>query len=221
MPRCHRRSYSSLPQWAVAELILGDLCNAGYNIAVLLLAAGESKRFGGSKLMADIGGQPMIRHTLSGLEEEFSDSIVVVLGAFAKEIQQVLDGHSSVYCADYKNGMGSSIACGMKAIADSGRNVDAVMIVLADQVALTPADYRALVKASREVSMAAADYDGKPGVPAIFSKAYFKRLQSLSGEQGAKEILQQNIRQLKLVSLDNARLDIDTRQELQDYLKVH
>ena len=89
--------------------------------AGLILAAGESTRFGGRKQLADIHGVPMIRHTIDALASLRGLDRFVVLGAFADEIRPVIgtDCHI-VDNPDWASGMGSSIAAGIGPLRKTG-----------------------------------------------------------------------------------------------------
>lgn len=191
------------------------------SMTALVLAAGESKRFGGAKLAARCGQQTVIERVLSALEPVCPD-VLLVLGGHFDQLKPLLRSYNSVYCADYALGMGHSIAYGVGQIVERG-GADAVMIVLADQAALSSNDYSQLIELSEagrrltatcyEAAVAAA-HPVKIGAPAIFPSSYFAELQQLSGDQGARSLLQAHRDQLLLAHLPRAAEDIDTRADL-------
>ncbi|MGB5325417.1 MAG: nucleotidyltransferase family protein [Pseudomonadales bacterium] len=197
------------------------------NIAAVLLAAGESRRFGGSKLAQPVNGVAMVQHCLRQLQPSCESRIVVVLGAHADIIEPLLEGTYCSHCPEYRQGMGRSLAWGVGQ-AVTVFNPDAILVSLADQVALTSADFAALVRASgggstlaaaqNTVKTGTAESSLNVGVPAIFPQAYFAPLQALQGDQGAREILRRSAHVLQGVSMPHAGIDVDTPEDLQRFI---
>ncbi|WP_417826077.1 nucleotidyltransferase family protein [Thalassospira povalilytica] len=188
--------------------------------AALILAAGESTRFGGRKQLADIHGVPMIRHTIDALASLPGLDRFVVLGAFADEIRPVIgtDCHI-VDNPDWASGMGSSIAAGIGAIAKNG-DYHAVLIALCDQVRLGRGDYQKLIGSFDGEHIIATRYSGGFGVPALFPASLFSELTILSGPSGARAILNGAVHDVIGLELEAARFDIDTRDDLNAVLSM-
>lgn len=183
-------------------------------LATLLLAAGESARFGGRKQLADINGKPMIEHALDALSGMPKSDTFVVLGAYGDEIAPRLkSGVTIISNEHWATGMGSSIACGMTKIATNG-GYDGVLIALCDQVNLTSEDYTRLITAFDGKQIVATRHQDGLGVPAIFPKSVFDDLQSLAGPIGARKIIDRHADKVMAVSIVNAALDIDTQDDL-------
>ena len=190
---------------------------------LLLLAAGQSKRFSGVKQLADIQGQPMICHCLSAYFQgknwlEGLDNGVVVLGANAGLIQKVLLNQIQVYLANsWQQGMGHSLAESMPSLSNETSHV---FIGLADQVAITPLHIRQLLETSAKYPerIIAAEYAGRVGVPAIFPHQYFTQLAKLTGDKGAKALLEHSADQVIKVPLPEAAFDIDTVDDLKSIM---
>ncbi|PKR48030.1 hypothetical protein COO20_25090 [Thalassospira marina] len=184
-------------------------------LAGIILAAGESARFGGRKQLALIDGKPMICHAIDQLLPVLGDNhLHVVLGAFAGEIAPHLPtSQSYVVNEDWQAGMGSSIAAGINAICRAG-DYDGVLIALADQAKLQTLHYQKLCAAFDGQHIIASHYGNKNGVPAIFPKSLFNDLAVLAGQEGAKSILQKHAASLLSVPMDDASFDIDYRSDL-------
>ena len=90
------------------------------NACGLLLAAGEGRRFGGPKQLAELDGRPLVEHALGALAG--LDRVVVVLGAHADEIRAGADlGDAElVTCDDWAEGMSASLRRGLAALAEAG-----------------------------------------------------------------------------------------------------
>lgn len=188
-------------------------------LAALVLAAGESARFGGRKQLADINGVPMIRHTLDRVAALPGIECFVVLGAFADEIRPIIGSDASIVKNDdWASGMGSSIAAGMTAILEQDR-FDGVLIALCDQIELATTDYAKLIGTFDGNDIIATRHPDGLGVPAIFPRATFDTLAALSGTVGARKILNGPAHHGIGIDLPNARFDIDTKDDLKAVLK--
>ena len=187
---------------------------------LILLAAGQSTRFGGIKQLADIHGQPMICHCLSQYRQDkkWIGGIShghVVLGSNAELISLVLPNNINKFVTKtWQNGMGHTLAESMQNL---GRHTSHVLIGLADQASITQQMIKMLLgKSSRYPQhIIAAKYAGRVGAPSIFPRQYFTLLEQLSGDKGAKTILQQYSQQVISVDMPEAALDIDTQDDLQ------
>jgi CTP:molybdopterin cytidylyltransferase MocA len=115
---------------------------------------------------------------------------------------------------DWALGMGSSIACGMRALEQRGFAVNAVAVLLADQP-LVKASHLIRMRAALEPNCiaVAAEYGGSVGVPAIFSREVFEELLSLPPEGGAKQLLRQLDADVARFPLPEAAADIDTPED--------
>ena len=91
-----------------------------------------------------------------------------------------------------------------------------MLIVLADQAAVTTEDLRRLAGAWRRnpASIAAAQYAGGVGVPAIFPRWCFRELNELRGDRGAQLLLQRHVDRLVRLPMPSAELDIDRPEDL-------
>ncbi|MDG4720819.1 MULTISPECIES: nucleotidyltransferase family protein [Thalassospira] len=188
-------------------------------LAALLLAAGESARFGGRKQLADIKGRPMIGHTLDRLTAVPELECFVVLGAFGDEIAPLVGPAAHiVHNPDWASGMGSSIASGIDAVCAQGA-FDGVLITLCDQVALTSMDYDQLIARFDGSQIIATRHKNGFGVPALFPGNLFDSLKGLTGPSGARNILNGSRHDVVGIDLPNARFDIDTQDDLRTVLK--
>jgi molybdenum cofactor cytidylyltransferase len=186
------------------------------DLQMVLLAAGSSTRFGSPKLLADVHGQPMLATAIDTLLAlGHSDSIVVVIGAHAVELEPLVREAAvkSVFNAEFEQGMSSSIRTGLSAVRPDCRGV---LIALADQVAVTSADLRQLVARWQELPdrIAAARYAHVTGVPAIFPAALFDELAALQGDSGARKLLKRFAEQVVTVHMPSAAVDVDTPADL-------
>ena len=185
------------------------------HIHVVVLAAGASTRFGSTKQLVRVNGRPLMHTIVSRAVELAGHSVTVVLGANAGELAPLLK-HSPASVAvnrDWSEGIASSIREGLKHAPSSA---DGVLIALADQVAVTTEDLRRLAGAWRRnpAAIAAAQYGGNVGVPAIFPRWCFRELNELRGDRGAQMLLQRHTDRLVRLPMPSAELDIDRPEDL-------
>lgn len=184
--------------------------------AILILAAGESRRMGQAKQLLPFGKTTLLGHSLRICQGSRIGPVWIVLGARAEKIRQSLpEGDYQVVVNEaWKEGMGASISVGVKAI-ELDRQVSEVMIVLADQMKLTSKslqDFHALYVDS-DKSIAVSMSKVGPGPPSIFDRQWFGELSSLSGDQGAKVVIRSNYSEVLQIIHDAAEKDIDTPED--------
>ncbi len=189
------------------------------NLAIVILAAGNSLRLGQPKQLVMIDGQPLVAR-VARLASKFSNNVYCILGDRAGKISSSLKQHS-VTCLtnkDWQLGMGSSIAWG---VSQLGEDIEAVLILLCDQWALNHRDLTRLCQqwqASPDKIIASTYFDGNPirrvrGVPAIFPGRYFAELKMLK-KTGARTLLTSYYNEVIAIEIDNAGLDLDTPVDL-------
>lgn len=184
------------------------------SIGVVILAAGEAKRFGSAKLAVPIGGVPLLRRAaLAALA--ISTRVVVVIGAHREAIEACIADLTveRVFNADWASGMGSSIACG---VARMDSRIDAALIMLADQALIGQSELLRLVDAHAAAPerIIAAQFSGVLGPPCLFPRWYFAELATLSGAQGARAVLARHADRTEALPMPAAAIDIDTPQDL-------
>ncbi len=185
------------------------------HIHVVVLAAGGSSRFGSPKQLVRVNGRPLMHTIVSRAVELAGHSVTVVLGANAAELAPLLR-HSPASIAvnrDWEEGIASSIREGL---AHAPAATDGVLFALADQVAVTTEDLRRLAGVWRRspASIAAAQYAGSVGVPAIFPRWCFRELNELRGDRGAQLLLNRHVDRLIRLPMPAAEVDIDRPEDL-------
>lgn len=190
-------------------------------IHAVLLAAGLSSRMGdANKLLAEIRGEAMVRHVAAELAASRPAGVVVVTGHERKSIEQVLHGLEIEVChnPDFATGQASSLKRGVGALpAGSG----GAMIVLADMPRLTASDFRRLMDAFRTAGgdrIVRATDQGRPGNPVILPRRLFAELEAISGDRGARDLVERDRLPVIEVEIGPAALhDVDEPADLEGW----
>jgi molybdenum cofactor cytidylyltransferase len=188
---------------------------AGERLYAIVLAAGASTRFGSPKQLVRIAGRPLLHSVVTRTAEVTGNALIVVLGAGADELAPLLKHSpgSVVVNRQWREGLASSIRAG---VARLPATCGAVLLVLADQAAVTSDDLRRLAGTwrRRPHCIVAALYAGTTGAPAIFPRSTFTELAALRGDSGARSILRRSADRLIRVPMPAAELDLDTPEDL-------
>ena len=192
-----------------------------------MLAAGQASRMGRPKQLLRWKGKPLLGHALeTALHIARADACIVVGGAYPEEIEAVAGGYPGVQTVrnpDWATGMGSSIACGVRALLASVPTLDGILIMLADQPLVQVPQVEALLQAweSSALDFVAACYEEQPGVPALFSASLFPSLLGLQGQSGAKALFKDPALQGVLLPMPEAACDLDTPEEWERFQQEH
>jgi molybdenum cofactor cytidylyltransferase len=172
-------------------------------IAAIVLAAGLSRRMGQAKLLMPVGGRAIIRYVVESVLAGGVDSVWVVTGPDVEPIEAALAGFEVQIVVNPapEEGQAGSVRAGIAALPPS---VDAVLIALGDQPLLAPSIIPALLaarRASPKLIVAPRYRDGQ-GNPVLFKREIFPELLRLTGDQGARPIIQKEPARVEWVELD-------------------
>lgn len=180
--------------------------------SAIILAAGESSRFGRCKQLLRFRGRSLLEHAIATVQGQGPKELVVVLGAQAERLAPLVTaaGARAVVNEHWRDGMGASLASGALALAPG----HGVLVMLADQPLVEIADIGNLLAAWQKCpqSPAAASSRDYLGPPVLFPAANLDRLRQLSGHHGARHLLQG--RHVSAVAMDGAPIDIDSPEDL-------
>lgn len=188
----------------------------GRRIACVLLAAGGSRRLGRPKQLVRRRGQPLLARAVDAARGALPDAaLIVVLGAGALRLRALLRRRDNaarpVLNSEWAAGLAGSLARGLAALRS---DVDAALVLLADQPNVDAAALRRLLAAWRRRPSypAAARYLGRAGVPAILPRRSWRALRALDGDAGARALLR-GAAAVTLVDMPEAELDVDTPED--------
>jgi molybdenum cofactor cytidylyltransferase len=180
-----------------------------------ILAAGAGTRFGDVKQLVRLRGEPVLHELATSAGSVAGQSVTVVLGAHARQIAPALRQRamSVVINRGWEEGIASSVRA---AVHSAPPGSSALLLMLADQVAVTADDLRRLHASWRRhpILIAAALFDGAPGLPAIFPHWVFTDLLGLRGDREPGSILRRNIDRVVRVPMSNAGINLDRPDDL-------
>jgi len=181
----------------------------------VLLAAGAARRFGSNKLLHPLdGGMPLALAALANLRSAVPRVIAVVRPRQTQLVQRLnAAGATVIECAHAEDGMGESLACGVKAAGDAAGWI----VALADMPFIRPDSIAKVAAAlAAGAAIAAPAYQGRRGHPVGLDHAYRRQLEALRGDAGARALLEQNRDSVTLIDVDDPGVcrDIDTPDDL-------
>ncbi len=185
--------------------------------ALLLLAAGASKRFGpGDKLLADLRGQPVLAHAAKVLQDQIVGTRIAVVGPDqdARASVAATAGWTIVRNPDAFKGQATSLLAGLRSAAEQP-DIAHVLILLADMPLVSETHLMALQRAVHEGAPAAMSLtNGVLCPPAIVSRKTFQDLMHIDGDQGAKQAIARLPGMCSIAMPPNEAIDIDTIDDL-------
>ena len=178
----------------------------------LVLAAGAGSRFGGGKLLAPIGGRPILQHVLDALATAGIDDVVVVLGADAAAFDSAIEWRAErrIVNPDPDRGLSSSLALGFETI---GPDAAAVLVALGDQPLISVEVIRALLEAHESQArpiVVPAYPDERGRNPVLVRRAAFDLVGQASGDRGLGPVLEAHPDLVAEIAVDGANPDVDT-----------
>jgi CTP:molybdopterin cytidylyltransferase MocA/SAM-dependent methyltransferase len=185
-------------------------------VTAVVLAAGSGSRFGGGKLLATIGGRPLLQHVLDTIAGARVDDVVVVLGADAPAIEATIDWRTErrVVNPSPEDGLSSSLRVGFDAVTDAA---DGVLVALGDQPLVSVATVRALRDAppTADRPIVVPQYaDDRGRNPVLVGRAAFDLVTATSGDRGLGPLLAAHPELVQEVPMEGANPDIDTPADL-------
>jgi CTP:molybdopterin cytidylyltransferase MocA len=184
--------------------------------AALVLAAGEGSRLGRPKALVELAGELLVDRTARTAREAGCDPVVVVLGASAHDVvtTAALEGALVLVNKGWRDGMGSSLRVGLRALSEIG--VASAVVLLVDQPRVT-ADVVRRIATAPVAPAVAASYGGRPGNPVRLDAAIWDDVcASVAGDVGARAWMRAHPDDVQVVACDDLGSDddIDTTDDL-------
>lgn len=191
------------------------------SVALILLAAGESRRMGTQKQLLPVQGKPMVRLIAERARDVSTGPLIIVTGANGPDVAQAVAGLEAhcTFNAEWAEGMGASLRHGMRTLAQIAPDSPAVLILLADQPGVSTRHLAALLDTHRAhpERIIATEHNGVAQPPVLFPQPWFARLATLQGDRGARAILREAANEIHLVHADSID-DVDTPEDYKNFI---
>lgn len=189
-------------------------------VAGIILAAGEASRLGKSKQLLPLADQPVISYVIDSARQTHLSPLVVVLGAYADEIEarlpELLQRAMIVRNDRYAEGQSTSLQAGIRVLPD---DVDGALILLADQPEIEAPVIDEVMQAfeGSTALIVQAEYPEGPGHPVLLARELFPELLAISGDTGARGVMRSHAGELLRVPVPaySRPEDIDTEDDYQ------
>lgn len=191
----------------------------GRRVAALVLAAGRSTRMGAvNKLIAEIGGKPLVRIAAEQALASQARPVIVVTGHQREKVEAALADLPVrfVHNADYVRGLGTSLKAGIAAVPEE---VDGAVVCLGDMPQVDAALIDKLIAAfdpERGAFVVVPSIEGRRGNPVLWSRRFFPDLMQIQGDVGARHLIGGYTEAVVEVPVDGAAAltDVDTPESL-------
>jgi molybdenum cofactor cytidylyltransferase len=193
----------------------------GRSLAALVLAAGRSTRMGGpNKLLAEIGGRPLVRIAVEQALASKARPVIVVTGHQRERVEAALSGLdvTFVHNPDYSEGMSTSVKAGIAAVP---ADADGAIVCLGDMPQVDARLIDRLLAAfdpEKGALVVVPTMDGKRGNPVVWSRRFFPELAALGGDVGARHLIASYPEAVAEVAVAGraALVDVDTPDALKE-----
>jgi molybdenum cofactor cytidylyltransferase len=173
---------------------------------------------GEAKQLLRLGDNTLLGQVVENVRSSRVDEIVLVLGHSAETIRESLAGQSLkvVINEAYRQGMGTSLRAGLAALH---REVDAALIVLADQPFVRPGTLNHLMNQYRQSSaqIVIPIYKGFRGNPVLLDRSVFSEVMALTGDIGCRAIFGNHLEGIVKVPVEDIGilLDLDSKDDIE------
>jgi len=190
-------------------------------IGAVILAAGESSRFGRPKQLVQFRGKSLVRRVVDAAKDANCSTIVVVLGSKREEIERELKETDAIVAENqnWRRGIGSSIRVGVESAVNQAPDIEAIVLLTCDQpfVKTDTIERLIVMREKTKKAIVASSYSETLGVPALFDRSCFQELLTLPDDSGAKSIILSNHERVAELLFPEGKIDIDTAA---DYEKL-
>ena len=201
------------------EKASGERARKKPHIAAVVLAAGRSTRMGAvNKMIAEIGGKPLVRIAVEQALASAASPLIVVTGHQREKIEAALAGLAVrfVHNADYAEGLGTSLKAGIAAVP---AEADGAIVCLGDMPQVDAALIDRLIAAfdpERGALVVVPSIEGRRGNPVVWSRRFFHDLMQIQGDIGARHLIGNYAEAVAEVPLagEAALTDVDTPESL-------
>jgi molybdenum cofactor cytidylyltransferase len=184
--------------------------------AIVILAAGGSRRLGRPKQLLSVLGEPLLRRVVRTAAEVDPDHLIVVLGSSAYDCVPVIKDCDADIVVNpfWESGLAGSIRIGVERAEEQG--ADSVLFLLADQPWLNSEVIRRFLRRMNGETdvIISARYNGILGAPMMFGSSWFPQLKNLEGDQGARNLVSKEESRVEVIDWSEGAIDLDTPEDL-------
>jgi molybdenum cofactor cytidylyltransferase len=192
------------------------------NLAIVILAAGGSRRLGEPKQLVSFRGEPLIRYLARTAAQSEAENVLVVVGGNAPACVEALEktGVDIVSNPFWETGLAGSIRLGIERA--EAFEAEAALLLLADQPLLDSEIIGQYIErmTGKPDQIIAADHGVAIGPPMLFGSDWFPYLKTLEGDQGARHLVRARKETIDLVPWPEGSIDIDTPEDLQKLFEM-
>jgi molybdenum cofactor cytidylyltransferase len=188
-------------------------------VAVVVLAAGSSRRLGRPKQLLDYRGATLLDATLDTSRAAGVDQVVVALGGAASDVRERVDltGVDVVLNPDFGDGCATSIRSALGAVRD---DADGIVLLLGDQPGVSPDTVTALVAGASAHATGVCEYDDGLGHPLWFHRRMFDVLTGLHGDKAVWKLVDAGDDLARVRVAGPVPPDVDTWEDYQALLEA-
>lgn len=184
-------------------------------LSAIILAAGNSSRFGSNKLLHTVNNIPMYQHTVN-LIEHLNPAQKIIVTKYPNLYKRIPADFHIVenYATDL--GQSHSMQMGIKKSLQLDLQITGFLFIVSDQPYLTIDSLQKLYRTwQQHQGICALAYKHKRGNPIIFARKYIDELLEIKGDIGGRYIIKNHLDELTLVQANSAKelVDIDTIQQ--------
>ena len=211
------------PRSAPADVAAVSAPSPRREVAVVVLAAGQSRRMGRrNKLLEVVDGEPMVRHAVrAAVSAAGGRPVVVVTGHQREAVEAALSGYDVAFAhnPDYGAGLSTSLARGVAALRPG---VEGAIVCLGDMPGVRAEHLERLRDAfdpGAGAAICVATRRGKRGNPVLFASRFFPEMCDVEGDVGARHLVGAYAELVREVEMpdDGVLLDIDSPSALRAY----
>ena len=183
-------------------------------LSIIILAAGGSSRFGALKQLLEYKGKSLLKRAVETAQQLGDYEIIVVHGPKAMKCQREISSFDviNIINKDWEKGLSTSLIAGIDTVSEQS---DGVMVLLCDQPLIDDRRLGQLVSLwnKNPDKIIASEYAGTKGVPMILPRSCFGEIRKLTGDAGARQLLEKDGDDILSTPVPEAELDIDTEQD--------
>lgn len=186
-------------------------------IGIVMLAAGQSRRFEGDKRLALLpDGRPLLQASIDCVPATLNRRLLVLHPGDDYLASRYSDQWEILIAPRATEGMGASLAAAFRHLQDTHQDWRGALIALGDMPSVAQQTYTRVQNNLCDHAIVLPHHGGQRGHPVGFQRQFFRELSQLRGDHGARELLRAHSDECHTLHCEDAGIlvDIDTREAL-------